>query len=183
MQPPSPPLAKKAGKKPKTKKQYLGDLDADAAKLIAMFGEVVKPFKIDNSGSKTDFTATAKKLLSSGVTYDDLERAARNYATVRLVEECKKRNPEEQVQFRWGFQTFYGPKHKHWRDHVSMIGADTDTVIRSSGDLSDLPHKVEYVEAKHGPEWAKRYDAQARILKSTIATDEWLKKELPCQRV
>ncbi len=124
-----PPPTGAKGKKYIAKKQYPGNLDVDAEKLVALYAELVKPKDQDDSGSRKTFTATAKRLLSEGRPFSDLERSIRSYAASRKQRE---KRPEE-AQYRWGFQTFFGPKNEHWRDFLAIEATEASRPVRSEG--------------------------------------------------
>lgn len=116
--PPSAPSQAKPISKATPKKQYPGDLDADAEKLVGLYAELVKPKRDDASGSRKVFLGTAKRLLAEGEPSSDMERAIHNYVASRTRVEQQDKDPEAARKYRWGFQTFFGPKNEHWRDYA-----------------------------------------------------------------
>ncbi|MCD8141150.1 MAG: helix-turn-helix domain-containing protein [Planctomycetaceae bacterium] len=98
-----------------------------------------------------------------------------------LIEQCRIMKTFLALDDEWvrrqGFQLSILVNHRF--EACRQRVAKTGTV---GGDLSDLLYKTGRVEAAHGEDIARRYDAKARELKSTAAADEWLKGELVCLR-
>lgn len=116
---------KSGAKKATVKAQPVNEIDAAAERVVDLYAKQVKPKTVDNSGSRKTFLATATRILADGVKEEDLEASIRNYLSARLITERKSRTPADEIQFRFGFQSFFGPKFEHWRDYVS-IDVQTD---------------------------------------------------------
>lgn len=131
--------------KSKSKKNAAPEIAEAAERLVALYASLVKPKKLDKSGSRKVFLATATHLIASGNSEDDLTRAVRNYAAAAAQGE---RGPDD-VKFRYGFQTFFGPKNEHWRDHLDA-GQDTEPLslpIRNHDEMLDPGTEYEMPQA------------------------------------
>jgi hypothetical protein len=182
--PPTPPPAK-PDSKVTPKKQYPGDLDADAEKLVDLYAELVKPKRDDASGSRKVFLGTAKRLLGEGKPSPDMERAIRNYAASRARLEQLEKDPEVARRYRWGFQTFFGPKFQHWKDYIAidsqLPNAANISISSRDADSQWLQFYVELVEEKYGEDIARQYDAIGREQGSIKAAEKWLKGVSTCR--
>ena len=117
----------------KQKKAVAFNLAEAAENLIAQYADQVKPKRLDKSGSRKRFIETAIRLLAAGNSPADLSRAIRNYAaTVAQTE----RNPDD-VKFRLGFQSFFGPQNEHWRDYLDIPEA-TDTLPNAARPFREM---------------------------------------------
>lgn len=121
-------------------------LSETADRIVAYYAATVKPKKMDNSGSKTKFAETAKSILQRGTLEECLTRAIDNYATSRAEAE----ESEDEVKFRFGFQTFFGPKEQHWKDFVKTD--ESETVTKSAeilnAEIEECERKVANI-----PDW------------------------------
>lgn len=96
-------------------------VDAEAAeRIVTAYAELVKPRTMDSSGSRKVFLNTAAGLLAKGTSESDLMLAMRNYAASRVQLERQEKDPESARKYRFGFQTFFGPKFEHWRDYLTV---------------------------------------------------------------
>lgn len=130
---------------PKPKKGVSPEITEAAARIVVLYAASVKPKSLDKSGSRKVFLSTATRLLTAGFSEADLSRAIRNYAAAA----AKTERGSDDVKFRYGFQTFFGPKNEHWRDHL-----DTDTdaeavtlPIRNSAEMLDPRAEYEMPQA------------------------------------
>ncbi len=102
---------------PKPKKTTSPEIAEAAERIVALYAATVKPKSLDKSGSRKLFLSTATRLLAAGHSEDYLSRAIRNYAASAKQTE---RRPDD-IKFRYGFQTFFGPKFEHWRDYIAEV--------------------------------------------------------------
>lgn len=102
---------------------------SEAAERIAdHYGKTAKPKALDKSGSRKVFLETLRKILAKGTLEKCLIASIDNYsASVRLTEKS-----ENDVVYRYGLQTFFGPKNEYWKDFI--LPPEGAGLRRSSND-------------------------------------------------
>lgn len=112
---------------------------SEAANRIAdHYAKAAKPKALDKSGSRKVFLETLRRILTKGTLEECLIASIDNYAdSVQATEKS-----EDDVKYRHGLQTFFGPKNEHWKDYV-VLPEGTSFRLRTNAFVESVEPALE----------------------------------------
>lgn len=123
------------------------ELEAAAARIADHYSDVGKPKGKDKSGSRKVFIATLKAILTKGTAEECLIRSIDNYA----VTVCESEKSPDDIVYRFGLQTFFGPKNEHWKDYIVRPGENEE--LASADALNAVMAECE-AKVADTPDWS-----------------------------